>query len=73
MTTISDADLILYIVDGTCALNDDDYRIMDALHGKKVITLINKNDQNLVVDKLGITSTKPVWVNKGHLSRRRKL
>ena len=56
MTTISDADLILYIVDGTCALNDDDYRIMDALQGKKVITLINKNDQNLVVDKLGITS-----------------
>mgnify|MGYP000288052507 CR=1 FL=1 len=55
MTTISDADLILYIVDGTCALNDDDYRIMDALQGKKVITLINKNDQNLVVDKLGIT------------------
>ena len=34
MTTISDADLILYIVDGTCALNDDDYRIMDALQGK---------------------------------------
>ena len=48
--------ITLNIVDGTCALNDDDYRIMDALQGKKVITLINKNDQNLVVDKLGITS-----------------
>ena len=56
MTTISDADLILYIVDGTCELSEDDNKIMDAIQGKKVITLINKNDQNLIVDKLGITS-----------------
>lgn len=55
-TTISDADLILYIVDGTCMLNDDDYKIMEAIQGKKVITLLNKNDQSMVVDKLGITS-----------------
>ena len=56
MTTISDADLIRYIVDGTCELSEDDSKIMDAIQGKKVITLINKNDQNLIVDKLGITS-----------------
>ena len=53
--TIDDADLILYIVDGSVPLNKNDYTIMDKLHGKKVITIINKNDMNIVVDKLWIS------------------
>lgn len=56
MQTISDADLILYIVDGTRQLDENDDKIMASITGKKIITLINKNDQILVVDKLGITS-----------------
>ena len=56
MKTISDADLILYIVDGTRDLDQNDDKIMASITGKKIITLINKNDQILVVDKLGITS-----------------
>ena len=54
--TIEDADLILYIVDGSVPLNENDHTIMGKLHGKKVITLINKNDMDIVVDKLWITS-----------------
>lgn len=56
LSIISDADLILYIVDGTTLLNANDYKIMDAVKGKKVITLINKNDMEIVVDKVLISS-----------------
>lgn len=54
--TIEDADLILYIVDGTTELDINDYSIMDKIKGKKTLTLINKNDQTLIVDKMLITS-----------------
>ncbi len=56
LDTISDADLILYIVDGTTPLNDNDHIIMDKIKGKKIITLVNKNDRKIVVDKMLITS-----------------
>ncbi len=56
MDTIEDADLILYIVDGTTPLNDNDYKIMQSIKGKKSLTLINKNDQQTIVDKMLITS-----------------
>jgi tRNA modification GTPase len=55
LENISDADLILYIVDGSTILNENDYMIMDRIKDKKVITLINKNDKKQVVDKLLIT------------------
>ncbi|MDO5127298.1 MAG: tRNA uridine-5-carboxymethylaminomethyl(34) synthesis GTPase MnmE [Eubacteriales bacterium] len=54
--SIDDADLILYIVDGTTNLDENDFHVMDKIKEKKVITLINKNDQPLIVDKLLITS-----------------
>lgn len=56
LETISDADLILYIVDGTTELNENDRIIMSKIKGKKIITLINKNDCKIVVDKMLITS-----------------
>lgn len=54
--TISDADLILYIVDGSMPLDENDFLIMKQIKGKISITLINKNDKEIVVDKLLITS-----------------
>ena len=54
--TINDADLILYIVDGTSILDENDYTIMDKIKDKKSITIINKNDMNIIVDKLLITN-----------------
>lgn len=56
ISTISDADLILYIVDGSMPLNENDLLIMDEIKEKTSITLINKNDKEIIVDKLLITS-----------------
>ena len=53
---IEEADLILYIVDGTTPLDENDLNILDKIKDKKVITIINKNDLDIVVDKLLITS-----------------
>jgi tRNA modification GTPase len=57
LDNISDADLILYIVDGSTPLNENDFSIMDKIKGKKIITLINKNDKKIIVDKLLITQS----------------
>ncbi len=55
INTINEADLVLFTVDGSTPLTEEDYRIMQLIGGKKSITLINKNDQKIVVDKLLIT------------------
>lgn len=57
ISTIDDADLVLYIVDGSAALNENDFSIMEKIKGKKSLTLINKNDQKIIVDKMLITNT----------------
>ncbi len=54
--SIKDADLVLYIVDGTSPLDENDFKIMDIIKDKKSITIINKNDMDIVVDNLLITS-----------------
>ena len=48
---IKDADLILFVVDGARPLDDNDRRIIGSLAGKNVITLINKEDLPVVIDK----------------------
>ena len=53
--SIEDADLVLYIVDGTCPLDADDDAIIELLKGQKVITILNKIDANQIVDKSLIT------------------
>lgn len=55
LSSIEEADLILYIVDGTRPLDENDEEIMSKIKGKPSITLLNKNDQQLVVDKLSIS------------------
>ena len=57
IASIDDADLILYIVDGTTTLDENDFKIMDKIKDKKSITLINKNDLETVVDKVLISNT----------------
>lgn len=57
LDNISDADLILYIVDGSTPLDENDYTIMDRIKDKKSITLINKNDKQLIVDNVLITNS----------------
>lgn len=42
IANISDADLILFVVDGSTTLDANDHKIIDAIKGKNVITLVNK-------------------------------
>lgn len=43
------ADLILYVVDASCGLDENDDEIMGLIAGKKVIVLLNKSDLEQVV------------------------
>lgn len=62
IANISDADLILFVVDGSTALNANDHKIMDAIKGKKVITLVNKKDLGIAVDNMLISSEIPTEI-----------
>ena len=44
-----DADLIIYVVDSSQNLSEDDFKIMDMMSDKKSIILFNKSDLNTVI------------------------
>ncbi len=46
-----DADLIIYVVDGSTALDDNDKEIMELVNDKNAIVLLNKIDLNAVTTK----------------------
>lgn len=48
------ADLILYVVDASCQLDENDDQIMRLIAGKKVIVLLNKTDLEQVVSEADI-------------------
>lgn len=54
-SSVKDADLVLYVVDGARPLDTDDARIMELLEDRRVITVINKIDVEQTVDKMWIT------------------
>ena len=43
-SVVDKADLILYVIDQTESMNEDDAKIMDLIKDKKVIVLLNKSD-----------------------------
>lgn len=45
-----DADLLLYIIDSSVPLDENDFEIMKMTAGKKMIVLMNKSDLETVVD-----------------------
>ncbi len=47
----ANADLILYVIDGSKELNEEDFNIIDNIKNNKYITIINKSDLNQVVFK----------------------
>lgn len=49
------ADLIVYVVDASCALDENDNEIMELIADKKVIVLLNKTDLEQVVSEEDIT------------------
>ena len=59
-----DADLILYIVDSSVSLDENDEEIMKLTVGKKVIVLFNKSDLESV---LGIERVKEKMISSGNM------
>ena len=47
--TAAEADLIIYVVDGSCPLDENDRRIMEMIHDRKCVVLLNKTDLEQVV------------------------
>lgn len=45
-----DADLVIYVVDGSTPLDENDHEIINLIKDKKVIVLINKTDLKTVTD-----------------------
>lgn len=45
---IEKADFILFVVDGSTELDNEDFKINEKLRGKKVLGIVNKNDLNQV-------------------------
>ena len=50
------ADLILYVVDASVPLDENDGQIMELLKGRKTILLLNKSDLETVISKEGLTA-----------------
>lgn len=48
---IDRADLVLYVIDSSCPLNENDYTIIEKIKNKRSIILLNKTDLNQVVSK----------------------
>ena len=50
MSQIEQADFILFVVDGSKELEEEDIKINEKLRGKKVLGIVNKNDLSQVAD-----------------------
>lgn len=48
---IDRADLVLYVIDASCPLNENDYSIIEKIREKRSIILLNKTDLDTVVTK----------------------
>lgn len=55
LTFASQADLILFVIDGSVPLDENDLQIISQIKGKNIIAVMNKNDLETVVDKMWIT------------------
>lgn len=49
MNAAEDADLIIYVVDGSRELDENDFQIMDFIRDRKAVVLLNKSDLEPVV------------------------
>lgn len=60
--TADDADLIIYVVDGSCPLDENDEMIMELIRGRKAVVLLNKTDLDMVVsqEELEAKTEQPV-------------
>ncbi len=66
LKNVDNADLILYVVDGSKQLDDNDSQIISHIKDRNVITVINKSDLDVVVDKLLISEEFSVFARNRH-------
>lgn len=55
-----EADLIIYVVDASVPLDDNDIEIIHMIQNKKAVILLNKSDLSTVINK----NELKVWINK---------
>ena len=55
-----EADLIIYVVDASIPLDDNDFEIINMIKNKKVVVLLNKTDLSTVINKKELK----MWINK---------
>ncbi len=55
-----EADLIIYVVDASVPLDDNDFEIINMVKNKKAVILLNKSDLSTVINKKELK----VWINK---------
>lgn len=57
-----EADLIIYVVDGSCPLDENDDMIMELIRGRKAVVLLNKTDLDMevTVEELQERTDQPV-------------
>ena len=56
MEAAKDADLIIYVVDSSRALDENDFKIMEFIKGRRAIILLNKSDLKALVSVEEITN-----------------
>lgn len=63
MSAAEDADLIIYVVDGSRELDENDYQIMEFIKDRKAVVLLNKSDLEQVVsmEEIMEKSAHPVF------------
>ena len=57
MKAAEDADLIIYVVDGSRAQDENDKEIMEFIKGRRAIVLLNKTDLEMAIDKKELENT----------------
>ena len=50
-TAADESDLIIYVVDGSCPLDENDLEIIELIRDKKAVVLLNKTDLDMVLTK----------------------
>lgn len=55
------ADLIIYVVDSSVALDDNDYDIINFIKDKKAVILLNKSD---LASKVSADDIKSLWIKR---------
>lgn len=65
---VEKADLILYVIDASCALDENDREIFDMICKKKSVILLNKSDLQTVVKRKDITDELKLAKRKLNIS-----